>query len=74
MQASQGHFVGSVSHIQSKIRTKCSIVAILNKLTVESRTVDLATIAKNQLFPKRSQKISLKFPLNKQSENPWGYY
>ena len=37
-----------------------------------SRTVDQATIAKNQHFQKNKDQTNIKFYLHKQSENPWG--
>ena len=48
-------------------------VYFISKLpTVKLRAVDRSTIQFWETFGQRSQHISIKFPLHKRSENPWG--
>ena len=39
--------------------------------TVKSRAVDRSTIQRSKVQGQRSQYIRIKFPLHKESENPW---
>ena len=42
--------------------------------TVKSRAVDRSTIQRSKVQVQRSQYIRIKFPLHKESENPWACY
>ena len=42
--------------------------------TVKSRAVDRSTIQRSHVSGQRSQYIRIKFPLHKESENPWACY
>ena len=42
--------------------------------TVKSRAIDRSTIQRSKVQGQRSQYIRIKFPLHKESENPWPCY
>ena len=46
----------------------------VNIYTVKSRAVDRSTIQRSKVQGQRSQYIRIKFPLHKESENPWACY
>ena len=63
-------------HDEYRIEKTCaSTLKISGELTtVKSRAVDRSTIQGSQVSGQRSQYIRIKFPLHKESENPWPCY